>query len=109
MGSGKGASPPAVDNTEMDEAMSMMQLMSQMQMMNGMNMPSQPTATSIPEITTADAIDWSDKNDQLQMKMAADYQADQADKKGRSDTILTSPLDDDEDDTNVTQANLGGE
>ena len=60
-----------------------------------MNMPSLPEAVRDP------IIDWTEQQEKLSNKARADYSLDQARRKGRQDTILTSPLLDDEE-PNIT-------
>lgn len=66
-----------------------------------------PAALEMPEIVTATEVDWTEQNSQLSAKAKADYQSDLASKKGRLDTVLTSPLLDD-DETGVSQSLLTG-
>ena len=60
------------------------------------------TMPTLPEAYRDPEIDWTEKQQQLSAKAKADYNLDTALRKGRMDTILTSPLLDDE------EANVGG-
>ena len=63
---------------------------------------------SMPEVYRNPIIDWTEQQDQLAQKSKADYHLEQLRRKGRGDTILTSPLLDDED-VDVTGSILTGE
>ena len=101
--------PPAVDNSGMEQQLAMMQeamgammefSMSSMEQVTAMaNQP--PPMPEIPQIMREPIIDWAEKNAQLKAKSKADFGVDSARRKGRQDTIVTSPLLDD-DETNVT-------
>ena len=67
-----------------------------------MNMP------GLPDVYRDPTIDWTEAQGQLNQKAKADFHADQMRRKGRTDTILTSPLLDDEE-ANVTGSILTGE
>jgi hypothetical protein len=76
-----------------------------MAMMGGMQsqmaqMAAQPPAMpQLPPPTESlfSDTDWTEKQQQISQKMKADYALDSARKKSRADTIMTSPLlDDDE-------------
>jgi hypothetical protein len=70
-------------------------------------MPQAPPVLEMPDIVQPLEIDWTEKNSQLANKARADFHSSQASKKGRLDTVLTSPLADD-DDVDVTQSLLTG-
>ena len=122
MGWGKGskgssAPPPqqmpAAPDTEAMMA-GMMKMFSgmmegQMMAMQNMqqNMPQMPDLPPMPPISSAPTIDWTEKQEQLAAKQKADYHLDQARRKGSQDTVLTSPLLDDED-PEVTGSILAG-
>ena len=55
--------------------------------------------SKLPTLLGTDAanVDWEKQSQELKDKMEAQYAADEARKKGRSSTILTSPLLDSED------------
>lgn len=95
-------------NAKMIEAMSGM-MGGVMESMSSMmkNQPTTPTMTTLPEVNTLSDVDWADKQAQLQQKMSADYNVDEARRKGRTDTVLTSPLLDDEDATTTGVSILG--
>ena len=65
------------------------------QMDANMNIP-------MPDVYRSPEVDWSETQSQLASKASADYHADQLRRKGVSDTILTSPLLDEE------EENVGG-
>lgn len=90
------------DYTPMIEAMmGMMEgmQMAQMGMMQQMSsqMPELPSVPDMPVIDKTPTIDWTEKQDQLLAKTRADYNVDEARRKGVADTVLTSPLLDEED------------
>ena len=97
--------PPVQDNSaEMANMMGMMMGMMQNTMQN---MPQTPQLPSMPEVRKEPVIDWAERNNQLLAKTKADYGVEAAGKKGRSSTILTSPLLDEED-PSTTQSLLTG-
>lgn len=111
---GQGSPPPPVmpsqgeDNTWM-----LMELMSSMSgmmesMMEMSMMPKDPGMAPLPDLQATPEVDWSDKEKQLLNKVKADYSLDEMRRKGRQDTILTSPLLDEEDAT-TTQSILVSE
>lgn len=112
MGFGKGSDPappapymPPADSGEgMDDAMGAM--MSMMMMQQSMA-NSQPQMPSLPEIYDTPEIDWTEQNASLAQKAKADASLDAARRKGRMDTVLTSPLADGED-TSVSGSLLTG-
>jgi len=79
-----------------DNSMEMLGAM--MQMMEGMNQqsatstPTPPQMPQIPEVIRTPDVDWTEKLGQLTSKSKADYALDRARKVGRTDTIHTSPL-----------------
>ena len=92
------APPPAVDpmgSGQMEMMMAMMQMM--MQSMGHMaGPPPVPELPEAPEVEEEREVDWADRQEQLRAKVKADYAADERRKKGTGDTILTSPLLDEE-------------
>ena len=86
------AAPPAVTPAPSFDMEGMMAMM--MQMMGGMNQqaPAMPTVPDAPEVRRTPEVDWKERNAQLQARMKGDQFNDRARKKGRSDTIHTSPL-----------------
>jgi cell envelope opacity-associated protein A len=93
--------PPMQDNSaQIAQMMSMMGMMMQ-------NMPQAPAIPELPQINREPVIDWSERHDQLLAKTKADYDNELASKKGRSSTILTSPMLDEED-PDTTQSLLTG-
>lgn len=102
---GKGSKtpdPPAVDNTapqqNLDQTYQMMAAMMQQQnqVMQAMANQPPPILPQAPPIVNAVDVDWTEKNKQLAEKARADYNLEKARQKGRTDTILTSPLLDEE-------------
>lgn len=65
----------------------------QADMMATMNM----SMPELPAVERDPIIDWTEQQAQLANKAKADYNLDQARRRGRQDTILTSPLLDEED------------
>jgi len=61
----------------------------------------------VPEVQKTDSIDWKKENDRLKNMMSAEYNLDRARRKGRMDTIHTSPLLD-EDEAETTRSLLKG-
>jgi len=96
--------PESPDFTPILEAMmGMMEAMSAntMSMMQSMSSMQTPQLPPIPEINVPEPernpeVDWTEKQEQLAKKMQGDY-ALEADRKGRLETVLTSPLLDEED------------
>ena len=116
-GGGDSAPPPMPMQQPEDNSgeimammMGMMEAMSASSaaMMHSAQPPQLPPMPQIPEIARDPVIDWTEKQEQLAAKAKADYNIDQTRRKGRSDTILTSPLLD-EDDATVTGSVLAGE
>ena len=111
MGS-KGSSTPDVvpiDTSSSDDQLQQMMTM----MMEGMTSSisammgsmSEMEVPSTPPVETTPDVDWQEKLDELSAKTKADYSLETSDKKGRSDTVHTSPL---LDDPEVTNASLTG-
>jgi len=99
---GKGSSPqyvmqpakaPQVDMSPMYRAMGQMQqqmMESQMQNMHQID----SLMASAPKPTLDKTVDWKNQAAELKKKIAADYDANAADRRGRESTIITSPLTD---------------
>jgi hypothetical protein len=115
---GSDSSPPPMmpmqqpqDNSAemMAMMMGMMEAMSMnsMAMMEQVQQPQLPPMPQIPEIAREPVIDWTEKQDQLAAKAAADYNLSETRRKARTDTVLTSPLLEEEDAT-VTGSVLAG-
>jgi hypothetical protein len=103
---------PAPDTEAMMAQMTaMMHGLMQTQMMTMQQIqqsaPQMPDLPLLPQIASAPTIDWAEKQEQLSAKQKADYHLDRARKKGAQDTVLTSPLLDDED-PKVTGSILAG-
>ena len=103
---------PAPDTEAMMAQMAaMMHGLMQTQMMTMQQIqqsaPQMPDLPQMPQVASAPTIDWTEKQAQLSAKQKADYHLDRARKKGAQDTVLTSPLLDDED-PNVTGSILAG-
>lgn len=107
-GKGGGGAPPQADYSGMEGAMAQMMMMSQMSAMQQPQMPEQPEMSDMPEIRKTEEIDWTDKQNKLAAKMKADYGAELASRKGRKDTIHTSPLEEEEDNVETTNKTLSG-
>lgn len=91
--------PPPEDNSAL--------IMQMMHMMGGMmqNMPQAPQLPARPEVKREPMPNWKERQDQLLEKSRADYTNKTARNKGRADTVLTSPLLDD-DEANTTDKSL---
>jgi len=88
--------PPIPESPQFDPTM-MMQMMGMMMQQGGMFAPPPvPSIPAAPAVTKDPAVDWTEKNKELANKVRADYQTSQSKKRGRTDTILTSPLLDEE-------------
>ena len=98
MGGKTGPEPPPIDDTAQEENfMRMMETMSTMMgMMGGGGAPSPPPIPELPDIPNVEPIDWTEKQMQIAAKMSAETALEQAQKKGVTGTILTSPLLDEE-------------
>lgn len=107
MGGKGGSAPPEEDYTGIMSAMSQMAQMQGM-MASQQALPQMPEQAPLPEIDSAGNVDWTDKHAQLRQKAAADYGSANAARKGRADTILTSPILDDDDDEVLASSILGG-
>jgi hypothetical protein len=104
MGGKSSEAPPAVmpqQNNSMDMMMPMLQAMMQMmQGMAGMMRPPEMPEAPEPETPAQDEpVDWEKKQEELAAKMQADQEAENAKKYGTEDTIHTSPLLDQPEDT----------
>lgn len=110
-GKGGAEAPPEADYTDMNSTLAQMMMMSQQMSAAQQSMaamPTQPEQTAMPEIVETKQIDWTEKQKQLASKMKADYGADKAARKGRLDTIHTSPLLDDDEAETTKQGLIGG-
>lgn len=111
MGSGKGGNtlpPPDVQSPDMGGMMMAMQNMMAASAQQ-QQLPEAPDMTPLPEVEEVTPTDWTEKQDALKAKTLADYNTTQATKKGRLDTVHTSPLLDDQEDTTVASSILTGE
>jgi len=89
--------PPAVQPDAGFDPMMMMQFFaSMMSGMGGQEPPPPPQIPDAPEVIADEKIDFSERQTELANQARADYEDDQEDRKGRTDTILTSPLLDEE-------------
>lgn len=107
MGGGKGsddssggyAAPPPEEGV--GDAEMMAGMMAMMEMMSAASAPgpapAMPEAIAPPPIEKAPKIDWRAKQESLKAKSRADYKSETSKKKGRTQTIHTSPLLDSED------------
>lgn len=102
---------PTVENNAQEESasayMATMQQMNAMMLQQMARMQEQQLLSSIPEVTEAPEVDWSEAQAELAAKAKATYGLDQAQKVGRSATIVSSPLLDDEEAV-TTQSVLAG-
>jgi hypothetical protein len=98
MGGKSGSAPPPVSGPPDNSAMNMQMMQMMAMMMN--SMPQAPGIPALPDIIRDPDIDWLKLQDDLRDKMRADYKSDQEDKKGRSDTIHTDSLLDNDVDPN---------
>lgn len=104
-GKGSAPAPPPVSEPPRQEMdLLMKQMMSMMGHIGGP--PPMPEVPAVPSIIREPETDWTEKAKELASKAKADYTAEAAAKKGRSATILTSPLLEDEAPT--TGSLLGG-
>lgn len=80
-----------------EQALQQNQLMFQNELAN-LQSSNEEFQSNLPSIIGSDAadIDWAAKSDELKKKMAADFVTQQALKKSRMSTIITSPLLDEE-------------
>jgi len=77
--------PP--DNTAM-----MMQMMQMMMSAPAFQAPELPDIPEAPAVEAEERVDWKERTQQLASKVKADYTDEQSRKRGRSSTLLTSPL-----------------
>jgi len=102
--SGKGAqpSPPPVMGPEQDSSELMLMQMQMMQQamaqsaMAAAAIPQAPPMAQVPEIYTSPTVDWSDKIKQISSRMKGEDAIENARRIGRAQTILSSPLLDEE-------------
>lgn len=108
MGSKGSPPPPVSEPPAMDMGMYMQMMNSAMMNQQAMmaDASSQYQLPDTPEPYTSPDIDWAEKNKELSNKAKADFEDSTAKKKGRSSTILTSPLADDEE-ADTTKSVLG--
>lgn len=106
-GKGDAPAPPPVTSPPTEDLDNIM--MQMMAMMGGIGgVPAAPAVPSVPSIIREPEVDWSDKVLELASKAKADYGIEVADKKGRTGTILSSPLLDSET-VETSSSLLGGE
>ena len=103
---GDGPQPPAVAATPDFDPTDMLGLFASL--MSGMQPPEPPDPPILPEVYRDPEVDWTKRKDQLSAKAKADYLSDLEGKKGRSDTIHTSPFLDEEDPTTSGESILTG-
>ena len=82
--------PPALDPAGNDEAM--LAMMQSMMSMPAMQAPTTPTVPDAPALERTPEVDWSERHEELAARAKADFKNDQSRKKGRSATVHTSPL-----------------
>lgn len=92
--SGRAAPPPAMPDTSAKDAqlVKFMQQMLSSQALLASQTPAPPPIPDTPPVERTPVIDWGTKNAELLAKSRADYKVNQARRKGRKDTVLTSPL-----------------
>ena len=95
------------DMAVLEAMMGMMSGMSEAMATMAAQTPQTPEPTEQPQIATAAPVDWDAKMSELQAKTRADYANTTAKKKGRTDTIHTSPLLDETDTDTTTQTLIG--
>lgn len=100
-GKGKSSTPPPPDTVEppdqnMDALIAMMGQMLTLQAQQLAQPPEPPMPPILPPIDSGPDVDWTEQNRELAAKARADYNVEEARRKGTLDTILTSPLLDDE-------------
>ena len=86
--------PPAVEpqaGLDMTAMMGMFQ-----QMMAGMPQMAPPEIPDAPPVEADPVIDWTEQQAELAKQVRSDYEDETSRKRGRADTILTSPLLDEE-------------
>lgn len=71
---------------------SLLQMMQIMMSQVGQGAPQPPALPDLPEVSRDVEVDWDERRERLANKARADYKNDQRRKKGRSSTIITSPL-----------------
>jgi len=106
MGGKSGPAPPDAMSPDADMA-AMMQMMSSMGSMPAFQAPVAPIVPEAPELRRTPEVDWTTRHEELGAKAKADYKNDQARKKGRSSTVHTSPLLDEEEDETKSIASGG--
>lgn len=92
---GKSSPPaPALPDASAQGAQfeQMMTALLQMQAAAANAQPQAPANPATPEVVREPVVNWAEKNAELLAKSRADYTVNQARKKGRSSTVLTSPL-----------------
>lgn len=72
-----------------------------------LEMPEVPSLLDMPQASRNPEVDWTEKNDQLSAQQRADFNREEMLRKGRTDTIHTSPLLDEED-ANVSGSIIAG-
>jgi hypothetical protein len=95
MGKGSTSSPPAVSAPDNSAAINTLVGGLSSSMASMMQILSANQAINIPEIPVVEKstpIDWTEKTKELSSKMKADYALENAQRVGRQDTILSSPL-----------------
>jgi len=107
--SGRATPPPAMPDTSAKDAqlVKFMQQMLSSQAALASQTPAPPPIPDTPKVERNPITDWATKNAELLAKSRADYRVGQARRKGRKETVLTSPLLDGET-TDTTQSLLVG-
>lgn len=106
-GSDTPSPPPQVSTGSDSESMAMIMEMMQSGMFSMPGIPAMPQMPAMPEIERTPEIDWAEKQETLATSMSAKNATSNARKHGRTDTIHTSPLLDEEE-PNTTESILTG-
>ncbi len=118
MGGGKGGNntpPPQQVDTSAQQTMLAQQMASLAALQQQSQMLAQQQAASLtqfpeippaPEPIKSPVADWAKRREELAQKVKADYNLSKKRKKGRQDTIATSPLLDDQDATTTDPNSL---
>jgi len=105
---GKAPAPPPVTKSPEPDLGPMLAMMQQMIGVMGQQQPLPPQLPPLPEIQKVIPIDFGERIEGLRERMSASFNAAQSKQKGRSDTVLTSSLLDEEDDVTTNSSLLSG-
>lgn len=93
---GGGPKPPPVEQAPAPDFGPMIEAMSAMMGIMGQQQPLPPQLPPIPEIASVAPIDFGEKINSLNQRMSATFNNEKRLQRGRSDTVLTSSLLDEE-------------